>query len=170
MDHMSSDYIFDINYTNHAWGYTNNGNLIMSDGSIRYYDLSRDSPMTLDNKIQNSKNVGVLSRKSILDLSRLANDVKHQSMKDMKLNAFDAGTTEFSMYDRHDMRKITLGYGGDHMKLNLSAVGLIIYLAELTDTKYFPGYDVIKNLIRDRHNNGVQPMNSSLNEYYKITY
>jgi hypothetical protein len=152
------NYIFDINYVNNAWSYTDRGTLIMPNGSIRQYDFSdiRDQHVSLNRKIRNSRNAGTLSTNVTSHLSQLANNVRQQPLRDFG-NAFDAGTTTFSMYDTYNRRETILGYGGDHTQINPSAARLIIYLVEITNTNSFPGLDQIRNLIRYRHRRSPSP-------------
>src|SRR5689334_7005580 len=97
------NYIFDINYKNNAWGYSNNGSLIISDGSVRKYDLSKMRGASgLHNKIQNSDYKNNISHDVMSQLSQLANNVRQENLYDTNSAAFDAGTFTFTMYNTID--------------------------------------------------------------------
>lgn len=145
--------IFDVSYINFAWGYKNSGTIIMPNGTAKKYDLSdmKGLDIDLETKIRRSDVVGKISYKTMNKLFELLENVRDVPFKTFGNIAHDAGGTSFKAYVRSTSKqsawkKIPLATGGVEAKINPTAKELVLLLADLTDKKYFPGYNLFKEM------------------------
>lgn len=114
---------FDIEHKNVAWGFQHTGHLILSDGSIRKYDLSSareresDSGINIQLKKQNSKFAGQIESYDMETLCTLLRTIADQPLnKSGKQVAHDAGLTNYYGYlwnPSSGLKKIHLRQEGD---------------------------------------------------------
>jgi hypothetical protein len=117
------NYLFDIEYTNNAWGYQHNGIVILGDGNVYKYDVSdiKQSDVDITTKLENSRLIDTIPPN---DMSMLYNElisISSYQLTPSKRDSYDSGNTRFSGYihiDKHTWNEIILGYKGNNISYN----------------------------------------------------
>ena len=147
------DCLFDVEHINWAWGFDHSGTLILSNGTIRKYDISQVSSLLNGInksqgfepiKLKNSIIVGQLSSTEMDELCYLLKKVSSLPLKSIGHIAFDAGSTSFYGYRRQFFgmwQTVPLGLGGDSASIHPdpNAKILVKRLAQLTGRTSTPG-------------------------------
>lgn len=162
---------FDIEYKNWAWGFQHTGTLILSDGSVRKYDLSslNDSHSDFDTKKKHSKLIGQIELSDMKDLCALLKTINDQPLSQTKDMAFDAGSTNYYGYlwnpnPQGGWKKIQLKQEGDRVKKHQQRNANVLVERLKTVIKYssIKSFDPIGTIYLS-----VQPHDSNQSRYAK---
>lgn len=97
--HGTGRIIFDINYTNFAWGYKNQGIIIDDQGIILKYTISTPlSPNDLTTKFRNSHIVDRIPRQLHQKLIQLAQQIRSINISSLTSIGADIGSTTGNIY------------------------------------------------------------------------
>ena len=116
---LKEEYYFEKEYKNWAWGYQHTGTLILSNGDIHKYDISKldDPESNKETKLQHSEIVGHVPSEIMADLYRLLKQVKNIPLEGTGEIAYDAGITSIAGYinneDGSGWKVIQLHKSGD---------------------------------------------------------
>lgn len=88
--------LFEIEHINYAWGFVHNGTLIMPNGELFRYDLSKlhDEHASIQEKLDNSVKIGEISDELMQHLCKIFKNIKPQEF-DLKNVGYDGGSTVF---------------------------------------------------------------------------
>lgn len=116
-------FIIDINYTNNAWGYQNNGTLILSTGAVAKYKITDSSYDNINYKLNHDHVIGKIPFEKVGQLYNLLLKTRNSVSVDEKHTAFDSGSTTYTGYLVHpyDTEKINLFTTGDYTTYNTNS-------------------------------------------------
>ena len=149
-------------HENYAWGYQYNGIVICADGSVYYFDRSKDSE--IDDNLQ-SMNDYILTGARLLDIC-VANDdlekmlsyisqIDPKKRGERKHTAYDAGASIVYIYDYANGAKVMLKETGDFSSKNTSpsANSLVKLITKYTGKART---EIAKKQKRERENTAAQ--------------